>query len=186
MRLTVPLPAIPGGFCLDTPLRRAHFMAQLAHESAGFTRLTENLNYSADGLVRTWPSRFTPTTAVSYARRPDQIANKVYASRLGNGGEASGDGWRYRGRGFIQLTGRANYAEFSQKVFGDDRLVRAPDLALKPDIAMRIAAAYWISKGLNALAEKDDIEGITRRINGGLIGLADRKLWLAHFKANPP
>src|SRR5688572_5216436 len=99
---------------IDTPLRRAHFLAQVAHESGGFKRLVENLNYSADALVRTWPSRFDAATAKQYARQPERIANKVYAGRLGNGDETSGDGWRYRGRGYIQLTGQVNYADYGR------------------------------------------------------------------------
>jgi len=177
-------PAIPAGFGLDTPLRRAHFMAQLAHESGGFKRLVENLNYSADALLRTWPSRFTPESAKACARQPEKIANTVYAGRLGN--DQPGDGWRYRGRGYIQLTGKANYAEFSQRLFGDDRLVRDPHQAAEPGTAIRLAGAFWVAKGLNTLADLDDIEAITRRINGGLHGLADRRRWLDHFKGNPP
>lgn len=165
---------------LDTPLRRAHFMAQLAHESAGFTRLVENLNYSADGLRRTWPSRFTAAQALQYGRRPEAIANRVYGNRLGNGGEATGDGWRYRGRGYLQLTGRANYREFGQRLGVD--LEANPDRAAEPEIAMRIAESYWLHKGLHLLADMDDLEGITRRINGGLNGLDDRRRWLAKFK----
>lgn len=177
-------PAIPAGFGLDTPLRRAHFMAQLAHESGGFKRLVENLNYSADALLRTWPARFTPESAKACARQPEKIANTVYAGRLGN--DQPGDGWRYRGRGYIQLTGKANYAEFSQRLFGDDRLVRDPHQAAEPATAIRIAGAFWVAKGLNSLADLDDLEAITRRINGGLHGLVDRKRWLDHFKGNPP
>lgn len=175
-------PRIPAGYGFDTPLRRAHFLAQLAHESGGFKRLVENLSYGAAGLQSTWPSRFDAATAAKYARQPERIANKVYADRLGNGAEATGDGWRYRGRGYIQLTGKANYADFSQRLFGDDRLVREPGQAAEPAIAILLAAEYWKAKGLNALADQDDIEGITRKINGGLIGLADRKQWLDHFK----
>jgi len=185
--MTTPKPAIPdglppAGYGIDTPLRRAHFLAQVAHESGGFRRLVENLSYGAAGLVSTWPSRFTKDTAPAYARQPERIANKVYANRLGNGDEASGDGWRYRGRGYIQLTGKANYAEYSHRVFRDDRLVRDPGLAAQPETAAKLAGAYWQAKGLSALADADDLKTITRRINGGLIGLADRAKWLAKFK----
>jgi putative chitinase len=173
---------VPASYGITTPRRQAHCLAQLAHESGGFRRMVENLNYSADGLCRTWPSRFDHTTAPSYARKPERIANKVYANRLGNGPESSGDGWRFRGRGFIQITGRANYADYSKRVFGDYRLVDTPDLAADPKVAVQIAAEYWTAKGLNALADADDIEGITRRINGGLNGIADRKRRLAHYK----
>lgn len=176
------IPQLPPETGINTPLRLAHFLAQLAHESGGFTRLVENLNYSADGLRRTWPSRFDLATAARFARNPEAIANRVYADRLGNGDEASGDGWRYRGRGFIQLTGKANYADYSQRLFGDDRLVRDPDLAATPEVAMRLAVAYWQAKGLNALADQDDLNGITRKINGGLIGIEGRRKWLEQFK----
>lgn len=173
-------PAVPDGFGLDTPLRRAHFMAQLAHESAGFTRLVENLNYSAEALLRTWPSRFTPESAKACARQPEKIANTVYAGRLGN--DQPGDGWRYRGRGPLMLTGKANYAHFSERLYGDDRLVRDPHQAAEPVVGMQIAAAYWQEKGLNSLADRDELEAITRRVNGGLIGLESRRKWLQHFK----
>jgi putative chitinase len=109
----------------------------------------------------------------------------VYADRLGNGDEASGDGWRFRGRGYIQLTGRANYMDYSHKLFGDYRLVTTPDLAADPKVAIQLACEYWKAKGLNALADKDDLNGITRKINGGLIGIEGRRKWLQHFKDNP-
>lgn len=180
------MPRIPADTSLTTPLRRRHFMAQLAHESGGFKRLVENLNYSVEALQRTWPGRFDAATATTYARQPERIANRVYGGRLGNGPEATGDGWRYRGRGYIQLTGKANYAKYSQLVFGDDRLVREPGQAAEPAVAMRLALAYWNAHDLNTLADRDDLEGITRRINGGLIGLTDRRRWLEHFTRNPP
>jgi putative chitinase len=167
---------------INTPLRQAHWLAQLAHESGGFKRLEENLNYSADALRRTWPGRFDEETAKEYARQPQRIANKVYADRLGNGNEKSGEGARYLGRGYIQLTGKANYAKYSNEVFGDERLVDSPELAAKPEMAAILAATYWRLNGLNALADKDDIVSITKRINGGLIGLESRKDWLRKAK----
>jgi putative chitinase len=147
---------------INTPLRQAHWLAQLAHESGGFKRLEE--------------------TAKEYARQPQRIANKVYADRLGNGNEKSGEGARYLGRGYIQLTGKANYAKYSNEVFGDERLVDSPELAAKPEMAAILAATYWRLNGLNALADKDDIVSITKRINGGLIGLESRKDWLRKAK----
>lgn len=167
---------------IDTPLRQSHWLAQLAHESAGFRVLEENLNYGANALVRTWPNRFTPASAAAAARNPRKIANIVYADRLGNGDSESGDGWTFRGRGLIQLTGAENYATYSRLVFCDDRMVADPDLATNPDTAASIAGAYWHKKNLNLLADTDNIEYITRRINGGVIGLDSRRAWLVKTK----
>lgn len=182
-------PHIPGGFGIATPLRKAHFLAQVAHESAGFTRLVENLSYSAQrikqvGLAASPRSRWRALVprAVELGRRPEALANAAYANRLGNGDEASGDGWRYRGRGYIQLTGRENYAAASQAIFEDDTLIREPELAAIPENAIRIAAWFWQKNGCNELADDDDLVSITQRINGGLHGLADRAHWLTKFK----
>jgi putative chitinase len=171
-----------------TPIHKAHFLAQLAHESCGFTVLTENLNYSAKGLLATFPKYFGATTAASYARKPVAIANRVYANRLGNGAEASGDGWLYRGRGPIQCTGKDNYRAFSLSYFGDERLVRAPDLLLNPVIGCMFAGWFWQQRNINAVvdeddilnlfAENDDIRSVTRKVNGGTNGLDDRMRWL--------
>lgn len=169
-------------FGIVPPLEKAHFLAQLAHESGGFKRLRENLNYSAEGLIRTWPKRFNAENARLYARQATKIANKVYANRLGNGNEASGDGARFIGRGFIQLTGKDNYNETSQALFGDDRLLRHPELMEEPEHAAMAAGLYWNKRRLHVHAIRDDIEAVTRGINGGLIGLEDRKLWLTRFK----
>ncbi len=163
-----------------TPLRLAHFTAQAAHESGGFAAMVENLNYSAKGLRATWPSRFTAATAQAYARKPEKIANKVYADRLGNGDEVSGDGWRYRGRGIFQVTGRANYRVYGQ-VIGLD-IEANPELAAGPVAAARLALAYWTTRSLNSLADRDALRDITRRINGGLIGIDDRAKKLATAK----
>lgn len=160
------------GAAIVTKLRLAHFAAQAAHESAGFSQLVENLNYSAKGLRATWPSRFTLATAQAFARKPEQIANKVYAGRLGNGDTLSGDGWRYRGRGIFQVTGRANYRVYGQAIGLD--IEANPDLAAGPVAAARLALAYWTRNALNALADRDALRDITRRINGGLIGIDDR------------
>lgn len=159
-------------------LRAAHFIAQIAHESAGFRRTVENLNYSAKGLLSTWPSRFDAASALAYERDPQRIANKVYAGRFGNGDEASGDGWRFRGRGLIQLTFRDNYRTASQAVFGDERLLDTPENAAAPQAMSKIAAWWWSSHRLNELADAGDIVGVTRTINGGLNGLEDRRQWL--------
>lgn len=161
-------------FGFEAPVRMAMWIAQCAHESQGFTRLEENLNYSAAALRKTWPARF-PSDAIArrYARQPDRIANYVYANRMGNGDEKSGDGWSYRGRGLIQITGKANYRECSQ-VFGVD-LIDQPELLATPRHAALSAGWFWHSRGLNQLADAGDFELVTERINGGLHGYADRK-----------
>jgi putative chitinase len=160
---------------ITTPLRVAAFIAQAAHESAGYTRTVENLNYSAAGLLATWPTRFTQKTAQAYARRPERIANYVYANRHGNGDEASGDGWKYRGRGDIQITFRDNYRACGEALGVD--LVAAPELLQLPEYAPRSAAWFWSTRDLNRLADRGLFKDITRRINGGLTGYADRLLY---------
>jgi putative chitinase len=157
---------------ISTPKRQAYFIGQCMHESGGFKQLKENLNYSAKGLMATWPSRFPDTdTAEKYERNPEKIANKVYAGRMGN--TEDGDGAKYIGRGLIQLTGKENYANCGSAIGVD--LVANPDLLATPKYAALSAGWFWNRKGLNALADADDIDTITKRINGGLIGIADRK-----------
>jgi putative chitinase len=157
---------------ISTPKRQAYFIGQCMHESGGFKQLKENLNYSAKGLMATWPSRFPDMdTAEKFERNPDKIANKVYAGRMGN--TEDGDGAKYIGRGLIQLTGKENYANCGNAIGVD--LVANPDLLSTPKYAALSAGWFWNRKGLNALADADDIDTITKRINGGLIGLADRK-----------
>ena len=155
-----------------TPKRLAAFLAQTAHESAGFTAVRENLNYSAKGLMKTWPARFNQATAAAYARQPEKIANKVYANRMGNGDEASGDGWRYRGRGLIQTTGKANYVKLAQYI--KKTLEETIEYCETVEGAVESACFYWTSNNLNAIADIGDMAALTRRINGGVIGLADR------------
>lgn len=173
-------------FNITSPVRLAAFLAQVGHESGELTRLLENLNYSAPALASTWPARFaedpqarvkTPNgLALRLQRQPEAIANAVYGGRMGNGPAASGDGWRFRGRGLIQLTGRANYAAAGADLGLD--LVAHPELLEQPEHAAMAAAWFWASRGLNDLADRGDFEGITRRINGGLTGLAERRaLW---------
>lgn len=165
-------------FGTDTPLRQAHFLAQAGHESAGFKTLVENLNYSAEGLRATWPTRFTPERAAAMARKPELIANHVYGNRLGN--TKQGDGWRFRGRGIFQLTGRENYARAGKAL--DMPFEAEPERLESPEAAAMTAAWFWKDRGLNALADADDLLAVTRRINGGLHGLEDRRLRLVRAK----
>ena len=172
-----PINAVMQRFKLDTKARAAAFLAQVGHESGRLTRLVENLNYSSEGLVATWPKRFDTKLAAQVARKPEQIANIVYADRLGNGSQASGDGWKYRGRGLIQITGKSNYRDCGA-VLGLD-LLSNPSLLEIPTNAAMSAGWFWSTSGLNALADAGQFETMTRRINGGLNGLADRKVLLA-------
>jgi putative chitinase len=161
---------------IDTPLRQAHWLAQCAHESGHFRFVSENLNYSADALVRTFRKYFpTLDAARPYARQPVRIAAKVYANRMGNGSEATRDGWTYRGRGLIQLTGKDNYVAFGEEIGRVDDVLATPELISEPDLAALSAAWFWHRNGLNALADADDVEAVTRRINGGVNGLAERQ-----------
>uniref|UniRef100_A0A6M3M1A6 Putative glycoside hydrolase n=1 Tax=viral metagenome TaxID=1070528 RepID=A0A6M3M1A6_9ZZZZ len=163
-------------FDITAPVREAAFLAQVGYESAGMTRFVENLNYSAAGLQATWPSRFSAEQAMEYARKPQMIANKVYADRMGNGSEKSGDGWKYRGRGLIQITGRDNYEEIGDAL--QLPLLTTPELLEQEEYAALSAAIWWWKNGLNELADNGLFELITRRINGGYHGLAKRKeLW---------
>lgn len=162
-------------FGLINELRMAHFLAQICHESAHFTRTEENLNYSAAGLRKTWPSRFkTDEFAALYHRQPEKIANYVYGGRMGNRGEASGDGWKFRGRGLLQCTGRDNYDGASQFLYLDNRLIKNPNLLAKGDGAVDSGLWFWDLHRLNVMADKDDVVAITKKINGGTNGLNDR------------
>jgi putative chitinase len=171
-----PLTDAMSQFSIHTKRRQAHFLAQVGHESGGFKRLVENLNYSAEGLARTWPSRFSDGTgpnplAYSIARNPEAIANAAYSLRMGNNDK--GDGWKYRGRGLMQMTGKNNYAA-ARTALGVD-FVAQPELLELPQYAALAAGWFWRKNGLNEFADADDIERITRRVNGGLNGLDDRK-----------
>jgi putative chitinase len=174
------IPDTAAKFNITNTLRLAHFLAQCGHESAGFKAVSENLNYSADGLVKIFGKYFNATTAAGSARNPEKIANKVYSSRMGNGNEASGDGWKHRGRGYIQLTGKDNYKAFDATV--EDDILANPDLvATKYPLA---SAAFFFNKnGLWSICDRgaDDatVTAVTKRVNGGTIGLADR---IKHFK----
>jgi putative chitinase len=158
-------------FGIETPEQQASFLGQCAHESANFTALTENLNYKAESLCKVWPKRFpTLESAQPYHRNPEKIANKVYSSRMGNGDEASGDGWKYRGRGLIQLTGKSNYEAFGKAI--DVDVVSDPDLVETNIYAALSAGWFWSTNRLNDIAS--DITAVTKKINGGTHGLEDR------------
>ena len=177
-----PLLSVTTSYNIDTPLRLAHFIAQIAHESGSLRYTEENLNYSASALRSVFGKYFkTDDEANAYARQPEKIANRVYANRMGNGDEASGEGWKYRGRGLIQLTGKENYSNFGKSVIQD--LITNPDpLAKDPTTAVEGACWYWDNRKLNQYADQDDIVTITKKINGGLNGLEDRKAFLVRAK----
>jgi putative chitinase len=164
----------------NNSLRVAAFLAQIAQESGRLRRLEENLNYSAKGLLAIWPKRFTEPLALAYARKPEKIANRVYADRLGNGPEESGDGWKYRGRGFIQLTGKSNYRAFEQA--SCHQVVNCPDWLLEPEPAAESAAWFFASRGLNEIADTDDIDRVSKLVNGGAHGLAERREYYRRAK----
>jgi Predicted chitinase len=170
-----PLNDAMAEFDVNTPTRVAAFLAQALHESARLTRLRENLNYSAEGLLATFPKYFTPVVAQEYARNPERIANRVYANRMGNGPEESGDGWKYRGVGIFQLTGKDNIRACSKAICDNEQYVEDPALIEQPVDACRSAGWFWSSNKLNSLADQEDMKGITRKINGGYIGLKERQ-----------
>ncbi len=157
-------------FKINSPVRLAAFIAQVGHESGQLTRMVENLNYSSDRLQAVWPNRFDAALAAQVARKPEQIANIAYGGRMGN--ELPGDGWKYRGRGLIQLTGANNYRAAGAALGLD--LVNHPELVEQPETAALVAGWFWQSNGLNELADSGQFAKITRTINGGLTGQADR------------
>ena len=160
-------------FGIATPRQQAGFIGQCSHECGNFKILEENLNYRAATLMKLWPKRFpTQEIANSYERNPKKIANMVYASRMGNRDESSGDGYRFRGRGCIQLTGHSNYYHAGQALGID--FVKDPDLVATPTYAALTAGWFWSTHKCNELAEAGDWTGLTKKINGGTIGLADR------------
>jgi len=163
---------------ISTPARQAFFVGQCAHESGNFRILEENLHYSASELMRVWPSRFPNLdVANQYANNPEKIANKVYGGRMGNGPEETGEAWKYHGRGCIQLTGKDSYDRCG-KALGVD-LINQPQLLVDPHYAALSAGWFWNKAGLNALADSQDYETMTKRINGGILGLDDRKAKIA-------
>jgi len=176
LKWLAPLEETFAKYDISTPQRQAAFIGQCAHESGNFKTLQENLNYSAEGLMKTWPSRFpTKEIADQYARNPAKIAGKVYNGRLGNTSEE--EAAKYLGRGLIQLTGKENYANCGSGISVD--LLSDPALLSDPRYATLSAGWFWNKKSLNALADASDIETMTKRINGGLIGLDDRKAKIA-------
>ena len=175
------IPDTAAKFQINTALRLAHFLAQCGHESGGFRATQENLNYSAKGLMGIFKKYFpTPALAAQYERKPEKIANRVYGGRMGNGPEASGEGYKFRGRGYIQLTGKENYTAFG-KAIGED-ILSNPDKVSK-EYALLSAAWFFNKNGLHKMADEGSSDAvvtkITKRVNGGTIGLADR---IKHFK----
>ena len=174
-------------FNILTPRQMAGFIGQCGHESGNFRVLQENLNYRAATLLKLFPRTqrrawgFTPEEAAEYERQPKRIANRIYGNRMGNRDEASGDGYRFRGRGCIQLTGSANYHHAGQALGVD--FIMEPDLVATPQYAALTAGWFWNTQKLNALAEAGDWTGLTKRINGGTIGLEDRKNHINHALA---
>lgn len=175
-----PLAATMDRWSISTPLRRAAFLGQLAHESALFSRVEEDLFYSAKRLTQVFPTRFPDLAAAApFAHNPVALANKVYGGRMGN--TAPGDGYRYRGRGLIQLTGYDNY-----KAYGEascTAVLTYPDLVTEPRYSADSAGWFWHSRGCNSFADREDYAGLTRRINGGLTGLQDRICAINRAKA---
>ena len=175
------IPDTAAKFQINTPLRLAHFLAQCGHESGGFRATQENLNYSAKGLMGIFKKYFpTSALAAAYERKPEKIANRVYGGRMGNGPESSGEGYKFRGRGYIQLTGKENYTAFGKSI-GEDMTVNQDKVA--GPYALLSAAWFFSKNGLHRIADEGSSDAvvtkITKRVNGGTIGLADR---IKHFK----
>jgi putative chitinase len=175
------IPDTAAKFGINTPLRLAHFLAQCGHESGGFRATQENLNYSAKGLMGIFKKYFpTSALAAAYERKPEKIANRVYGGRMGNGAEGSGEGYKFRGRGYIQLTGKENYTAFGKSI-GEDMTVHQDKVA--GPYALLSAAWFFSKNGLHRIADEGSSDAvvtkITKRVNGGTIGLADR---IKHFK----
>jgi putative chitinase len=173
------IPDVLNKFEINTPLRLAHFLAQCGHESGGFKVVSENLNYSAAGLQSIFKKYFTPESAKEYQRKPEKIANIVYANRMGNGPQASGEGYKFRGRGYIQLTGKDNYTAFDKTV--EDDILATPEL-VATKYPLLSAAWFFHKNGLHKIADEGATDAVvtkvTKRVNGGTIGLPDR---IKHF-----
>ena len=173
------IPDTAAKFNITTPLRLSHFLAQCGHESGGFKALVENLNYGSKGLLGTFPKYFNLITATQYERKPEMIASKVYGGRMGNGPESTKDGWKFRGRGYIQLTGKDNYTAFDK--FVTENIIESPEL-VATKYPLMSAAWFFDKNGLWAVCDKgattEVVTSVTKRVNGGVIGLADR---IKHF-----
>lgn len=167
-----PLEAAMQHYAIDNPMRISAFLAQTAQESGGFSVVEENLNYRAKRLLEVFPRYFDAASAAACANQPQAIANRVYANRMGNGSEGSGDGWKYRGRGLIQLTGFDNYRDCGHALGID--LLKFPDKLKERTFAAASAGWFWESRGLNQLADAGRFESITKKVNGGLNGQAER------------
>ncbi len=182
------LPAVAEKYQICTPLRMAHFLAQCAHESGNFSQKEENLNYSLEALLRVFPKYFNPQNVTPYVRRPVEIASRVYANRMGNGNEGSCDGWYFRGRGYIQLTGKDNYEKFGAGV--TENLIDHPEL-VATKYPLLSAAWFWtVEKRLNDLADlgpdQQVVADITKKVNGGYKGLEDRHKLFDRFNGQIP
>lgn len=171
--VVAPINATLVKYNINTKMRVCAFLAQVGHESGGFRYRKENLNYSAQALLKTFPKYFNTQLANSYARKPESIASRVYANRMGNGSEASADGWRYRGRGYIQLTGKENYTLFANSLKKplSDTIIYLETI----EGACMSAGWFWSTRSLNALADANQFDEITQKINGGQNGAADRR-----------
>lgn len=163
--------------------RKIIALAQLAHESMGFSVFVENLNYSKQGLLKVFKKYFNEKSAEQYARKPISIASRVYANRMGNGDESTLDGWKYRGRGAVQLTGKQNYIQCSKDLYGDLRLVDKPDLVnSSARVMIEVFCWFWAKNNLNTVCDAQGLIGVTKRINGGINGLADRENYYKKIK----
>ena len=163
---------------INTPERVAAFLAQTMHESGGYKFLTENLNYKAESLCKVWPRYFNASNANDYAHNPEKIANRAYAGRMGNGPEESGDGFKYCGRGLIQLTGKQNYTKFAESI--ETPVEEIPEFLATFEGAIQSACWFWETNNLNQYADNGDILTMTKRINGGTLGLEDRQNYFHH------
>ncbi len=173
-------PAVFPKYGLDTPLTVAHAMAQFSHECGAGLEMVENLNYSAQGLMNTWPSRFGPARAADYAHNPQRIADTVYGGRMGNAPPPSDDGWSYIGRGLSQCTGKEGYAKLAAKTGLD--VIGHPELLSDPAHALECGVADFVLCGCLPFAERGDLLNVTKHLNGGTIGLAERATWTAQWK----